>query len=144
MSDEVAERARELFLSSYNCAESVLSANMERLGIEGDWFPGVATGFAAGIGRSGMVCGAIVGAVIAAGAVLGRGRPDEDIDALIEFAASLVRDFTAEFGSCSCALLINRDVSTPEGLQKAREEGVFESVCPPFVEFCAAAAAAAV
>lgn len=136
--EAVARRARELFLiSRFNCAESVLLANMERLGVEGDWLPKVASGFGGGIARTGQVCGALTGAVMALGCVMGRSTPDDSFDDLYGVVGELVDDFTSEFGTTSCRMLIDFDLRDPEEHQRARKAGVFEQQCAVYVEFCA-------
>jgi hypothetical protein len=72
--ESVGKRARELFTTGLNCAESVLLANLEALGVEGEWLPRIATGFGSGIATTQQVCGVISGAVMTAGWVLGRER----------------------------------------------------------------------
>ena len=110
---------------------------MEHLGERGDWFPGVASGFGGGIGRTGQVCGAISGAVIAAGWVHGKGSACEDRDMLYDISGSLVRSFTLRFGTIHCKELIGFDLGDPKERDKAFESGVFTEKCAGFVRFCA-------
>jgi hypothetical protein len=49
---DVARRAGDLFDSGLNCAESLLVAFAEECGIDCPAFPGVATGFCAGVSRT--------------------------------------------------------------------------------------------
>jgi C_GCAxxG_C_C family probable redox protein len=115
----------------------VLLASLERLGVEGEWLPRVASGFGGGIARTGQVCGALTGAVLALGWALGRCAPDASVDELHRIGAELVNDFTWEFGTTSCRMLIDVDLSDPEERKRALENGVFEKQCAAFVEFCA-------
>lgn len=110
---------------------------MEQLMEEGEWLPGVASGFGGGIGRTGLVCGAITGAVIAAGSRYGRGTPDSDRDKLYEIAGSLVQSFEERFGSANCKELIEADLADPAERKRARKEDVFAKKCAAYVEFCA-------
>ena len=87
--EEVGARAAELFGSGFNCAESVLKANMEHLGVEGAWFPRVATGFGSGIAQAGQVCGVVSGAVITGGWLLGRDEPSDSRDELRRLLSEL-------------------------------------------------------
>ena len=139
--EEVGRRAAELFGSGLNCAESVLQANMESLGVEGDWFPRVATGFGSGISEAGIVCGAVTGAVIAAGWVMGRDGPDESRDELYQVVASFMNHFEEEHGSLVCRELLGVDLSIPAEVERARYERLFEQRCRPLVEFAAGAIA---
>lgn len=98
---------------------------------------GAASGFGGGIGRAGLVCGAISGAAIVAG--IRGGGPSEagERDRLYAGVLDLVRSFESEFGTTTCRKLIGFDISTSEGLKEARDSGVFVDSCPGFVEFCA-------
>ena len=135
--DETGKRARELFTTGLNCAESVLQANMEALGVEGDWFPRVATGSGSGIAVTQQVCGAVSGAVMAAGWVMGRDSGDESNKQLYEVCASFISDFRDEFGSSTCRELIGVDLSDRDELNRARDTGIFVEKCFPLVEFSA-------
>ena len=135
--DETGKRARELFTTGLNCAESVLQANMEALGVEGDWFPRVDTGSGSGIAVTQQVCGAVSGAVMAAGWVMGRDSGDESNKQLYEVCASFISDFRDEFGSSTCRELIGVDLSDRDELNRARDTGIFVEKCFPLVEFSA-------
>jgi len=110
---------------------------MEHLGIEAELVPRVASGFGGGVGRTGLVCGAISGAVIAAGVRYGTGAADHDKERAYEISEALVRSFSARFGATSCRELIGLDLSDPLDSRKARDSGVFVERCTQFVEFCA-------
>lgn len=134
---KAGDRARELFLSGMNCAEAVLKASMEELGIDDRLIPAVASGFGGGVGRTGHLCGALSGAVMASGIRYGTGSPENDKERAYAIAGSLVRSFSSEFGAVNCGELIELDLSKPEDMKKARESAVFENKCASFVEFCA-------
>jgi C_GCAxxG_C_C family probable redox protein len=119
----------------------VLLANLESLGVEGEWFPRVASGFGGGIARTGQVCGGITGALMAIGWARGRDAPDQPKDDIYNAGSELVRDFISEFGTTSCKMLIDVDLSDPEEHKRALKDGVFEKQCVAFVEFCALCAA---
>ncbi len=134
---EPAERARGLFLEGWSCAESVLMSVLEHLGVEADCSPRIATGFAAGVGGTGMVCGAISGAIIVAGWRHGRNELTDDRDKVMGICRTLIDDFQKEFGSASCRMLTGLDLTEAAERRRAREEGIFEKTCVPLVEFCA-------
>ncbi len=68
-----SEVAMEKFLAGYNCAQSVLFAFGPDLGLDGETSLKLATGFGAGMGRRGEVCGAVTGGILALGLKYGRG-----------------------------------------------------------------------
>ncbi len=132
-----AQKAKGLFLEGWSCAEGVLMAVLESLDMEAEWSPRIATGFAAGVGGTGMVCGAISGAIIAAGSRYGRNEITDDRDKLMGICRTLIDDFQKEFGSASCRMLTGLDLTDAAERRRAREEGIFERTCVPLVEFCA-------
>ncbi len=86
----VKDRARKNFSKGFNCAECVLEAVLEHVdtGLPREVLR-LATGLGGGVGLSEDTCGAIVGAVLAVGAVHGRsGLPEgEDRKAAAKAAA---------------------------------------------------------
>ncbi len=69
----------------------------------------------------------------------GKNKPDDD--AAKEKTYRLVREFVHRFeyrhGTVLCRQLINADISTPEGLQAARDKQLFATVCTAFVRSAA-------
>lgn len=62
----IKEKAVELHDNGYNCAQSVLAASREYTGLDDNTALAISAGFGGGL-RSGEVCGAISGAVMAVG-----------------------------------------------------------------------------
>ena len=105
--------------------------------------PRIATAFGGGMGGTGEACGALIGAFMAFGLKFGRDRAD-DLDAKAAAggrARELLRAFQAEFGRVRCIELTGCDMSTPEGMARAKELDLHMSFCPKFVEFAAREAA---
>ncbi|MDR0476544.1 MAG: C-GCAxxG-C-C family protein [Desulfobulbaceae bacterium] len=73
--EAIRERARGNFSKGFNCAECVLEAALATVdtGLPPQSLK-MATGFGGGVGLFGDTCGAIAGAVLAVGAVHGRGQ----------------------------------------------------------------------
>jgi hypothetical protein len=65
------------------------------------------------------------------------GRTRADDQEAKEKAYGLVNEFVGEFesrnGSIMCRELFGCDISTPEGLEVAREKNLWNSFCPSFV-----------
>ena len=87
-SADCAERAGLLFDGGYNCAQAVLQAATGRDDPE---LLAMAEPFGGGIGKSGCLCGAVTGGVMALG-LLGKGKNN----------AELVAAFRREFGTTCC------------------------------------------
>ena len=74
-----AEKGKELFLSGYNCSQSVLGAFCQELGMDFDTAMKLSSSFGAGMGRMREVCGAVSGMFMVAGLKEGFVNPtDED------------------------------------------------------------------
>ena len=135
--EDLGEKASQLHLKGYNCAQAVLFTLYEHINPEGknDIIPKVATGLGGGIGRCGSICGALTGAVLAVGLKYGANEISQDAKTLsYEKAQKLYRRFEAEHGNVNCRCLIKHDLSTPEGFAKAKAEKAFELVCSNFIK----------
>lgn len=134
---DAGTRAKDLF-PQYFCAETVLQALAEKLGVESEVIPKVASGFCSGMSRTGGHCGAVTGAVMGLGLVFGRGHPEDSdesrasIIACYERIQDFMDRFTQRFGALTCVELTGCDLATPEGVEKFKQEGVIER-CSVFV-----------
>ena len=65
------------------------------------------------------------------------GRVRSEDTAAKEKTYKLAKEFIEKFrvnnGSIVCRELIGLDIGTPEGMEKAKDEKLFEKVCPAFV-----------
>ncbi len=127
--------ALSYFDGPYNCAQSVIKAILEHKGLYFDEAPQVASGFGAGITYSGQQCGAVSGAILAIGALVGKIQHDvkEHKYTTYRHSSEFLDRFTQEFGSIRCDDLTGIDMSDKEALKEANESGVFMETCPKFV-----------
>ena len=100
---------------------------------ENDVIPQIASGFAGGIGNTGAVCGAVVGAVMAIGLKQERGETMEEMMGNLAVVREFRRRFDAEMGDIGCRELTGMDLSTEEGLKQATGSDIFQRVCFPAV-----------
>jgi len=140
----MSTRAVSHFDSHYNCAESVLLVAKETLGIPCSAVPGVATGFGAGIGRRGSICGALTGAIMAIGLAHGRSKPTQDREKAYGLALKTFNRFVSRFGSPYCIKLTGCDMTTARGRNKFTARGVRTEKCNKYVSACAGMVADAV
>jgi len=83
--------------------------------------------------RCGSVCGVVSGALMVLG--LSANRVDKDArEQLYAVSKRFVERFKSEHGSILCTDLLGCDISTEEGLKKAREENRFKALCPEYVK----------
>lgn len=106
-----SDRAKELFLEGYNCAQSVAGAYAEEMGLDFDMAVKMSSSFGGGMGRMREVCGAVSGMFLAAGAIYGYGNP-KDFEAKKEHYKRiqlLAERFKKETGSIICRELLGVD-----------------------------------
>ncbi|MGP8246204.1 MAG: C-GCAxxG-C-C family protein [Bryobacteraceae bacterium] len=124
------------FQDGYSCSQSVFSALAERWNIGPDVSLKVAAGFGGGIARSAGTCGCVTGGIMAIG-LAQRGISPEtnrsEKEKTYEACQRFMRAFEERNGSTLCCELLGCDISTPEGLAKAHQEGLTHSRCTKFV-----------
>jgi C_GCAxxG_C_C family probable redox protein len=98
-----------------------------------DVIPKIASAFAGGIGNTGAVCGAVIGAVMAIG--LKQGRADTMEEALRNLAVTreFRRRFEAKMKTISCRELTGADLTTEEGIEQFMNSDTPQTVCFPAV-----------
>ena len=131
-----SNQSAELFDKGYNCAQSVLAGSAADVGIDENTALKIASGFAAGLGYRGEMCGAVVGAYIAIGLKFGFTLPDEQNkkDKTYKLIGEFLEEFKKRNGTILCRELIKYDTSDPVQLKEAREQNVFRELCPKFVQ----------
>lgn len=131
MSDPI-QLAEEHFAAGRNCAQAVLSAFAAQGGIAEETALRMVAPFGGGIARRGETCGAVSGALMAIGLLRG-GADAASKDEAYRLAREFLRAFEEQHGSLLCRDLIGYDLSTPEGMQAARDANTSTRVCPAFV-----------
>jgi C_GCAxxG_C_C family probable redox protein len=123
------EKAIQASNSGLNCAQSVLTAFSDWTGIDPMRSQAIAAAFGGGICRSGQTCGAVSGALM----VIGIMRPDLSKSEIYELGNKFLAKFVAENGSTQCRALIGIDLQDPAALQKAHEDGIFQTRCHKYI-----------
>ncbi len=134
---KVAE-ASQLFRNGCACSQAILAAYGQPLGLPQQTAMQIACGFAAGMRRA-EACGAVTGAFM----VLGLRHAGDHCE-VVEGRAEVYRqvvEFAKKFqernGSIVCRELLGCDISTPEGMQQAKERNLFQTTCVKMVEAAA-------
>ena len=131
-----SKEAVSCFMRGYNCAQAVSSVFARDLGVPEEVILRVAIGFGGGVGHTGSVCGAVSGGVLAIGLSFGSISPEEK--EAKERTYALTREFIVRFtlkhGTVSCTGLLGCNISTDEGLARAREQNLTRTLCPRYVE----------
>ena len=129
------DRAVARFAQGSNCAQAVLWAYAPHFGLAPEVAMRLAAPFGGGMARMGETCGAVTGAFMVIGLQLGNttAEDQESKERTYQLVREFVRRFAARHGSIKCRELLGCDLSTPEGWQRAREQGLFTTRCREFV-----------
>ena len=109
------ERAVELFVEGYNCAQAVAAAFGDLTGLDEKTAARMASCFGGGMGRMREVCGAVSGMLLVAGILYGYDDPKatrekRDLYAQVQAMAG---QFRQELGSIVCRDLLKNPPSDP-------------------------------
>ena len=134
MPDRIALIARR-FQDGFNCSQIVLSSHAASLGLPEETALRIASPFGGGIARSGQMCGAVTGALMALGLRHGTSKPGEHERKEEQYciANRFMSLFRERYGSLSCRDLLGCDIGTPEGRKEAHDKGLFDEFCPRLV-----------
>lgn len=130
-----ASKAQHLFEEGFNCSQSVFLPFAGEFGLDRSTALKIAADFGGGIARTGNVCGAVTGALMALGLKYGNtdaGNSEaKELDR--ELAQSFITRFDAKHCSHLCCELLGCDISTPEGRETAKEKNLRDRSCMHYV-----------
>ena len=130
-----SKEARELFENGFSCAQSVLYTHGKAFFKDPGFALKLASPYKAGISYRGEICGAVSGSLMVIG--LHYGYSDQSHDLSKEMTHRITSEFLESFekenGSLTCNRLLNVEINTPDGLEYARKNGLFETVCTKLV-----------
>ena len=108
-------KAAELFLSGYNCAQSVAVAFHEELGLTEGQAAKMASAFGGGMGRMREVCGAVSGMLLVLSWLYGYDTPGDDASKKVLYTQvqELAAKFREENGSIICREILKNPPSDP-------------------------------
>ena len=131
-----AEDALEIFNKGFNCAQAVLSSHSEEFGLDTIFAKKLGGAFIGGIANNGEVCGAVSGALMLIGLKYGQYNEGdiESKEKTIKITNDYIQKFKKEYGSIICRKLLKYDLSIEEEKLKARESGVFKTLCPKYIK----------
>jgi C_GCAxxG_C_C family probable redox protein len=131
---EVAEKA---FLGGVNCAQAILITYGGQFGLDEKLALRLAAGLGGGIGRTGDVCGAALGACVILS--LKNASPEKSADRTVptDKVKEFLDAFAARVGAVDCLTLLGCSVRTHEGHESARKRNLFTTICPKYVRAAA-------
>lgn len=131
--EAVVNLAKSYATKEFLCSESVLLAISELLSIRSKLIPKVATGFGAGIGGQGEVCGAVSGGILGLGLRFGRNDVKKESVKPYWYASDFLKRFKAEVGNLSCRELTGCNFNTEGGRRRYVEEKMWETRCQQLI-----------
>jgi len=133
---EHTEKALAYFDNNFNCAQAVMAAFADELGMSEDAALKVSTAFGGGIGRQQFTCGAVSGAAMVLGLKFGKAKQDEDEKKQLTYSKTveLFDNFTHTNGSTVCRqLLDNLNMRDEAEHAQIVEKGFFQSRCRKYI-----------
>ncbi len=128
------EAAVSAFRGGLSCSQAILATYGTEHGIPRELALRFACGFSGGMGI-GDTCGAVTGALMILG--LEFAGPDSDKPQGRAAAKGATIDFIEKFkarrGTVMCRDLLGCDISTAQGMDIARKQGLLATVCPKIV-----------
>ncbi len=131
--------AEEMFRKGYNCAQAVVCAFSDTLGISERHAAILASSFGGGMGRMRETCGAVSGMLLVAGQLWGYGTPGDDEAKAVHYrlVQKIAGKFRERAGSIVCRDLLGNPSSDPT--PTPRTESFYQSrPCLGFVGLAAA------
>ena len=109
------EKAAELFLQGYNCAQSMMVAYCDVTGLTREFAAKLSSSFGGGMGRMREVCGAVSGMLMVAGLLYGYDTPGDDVSKkeLYTQVQALAAGFRESCGSIVCREILKNPPTDP-------------------------------
>ena len=130
--------AEDLFKQGYNCAQSVLGAFYNEIGMSFDEALKLSSSFGGGMGRMREVCGAVSSMFMIAGIKKGYISPNDDITKEKHYTLiqNLAEKFKKEHGTIICRELLGENDNSPAP-SKRTEQYYQERPCENFIKTAA-------
>lgn len=130
------EKAVSRFKEGHVCSQAILSTYGVQFGIDEEIALRIACPFGGGMARMGETCGAVSGAFMVFGIKYGRVSVEDKQakDKTYSLVNKFVEKFKARNSTIVCRELLGCDINTPQAVEKATEEGLFDTVCPKLVQ----------
>ena len=133
-------KAGELFVSGCNCAQAVVCAFAEEIGLPEETLMKLASSFGGGMGGMRETCGAVTGMFMVAGLLWGYEKPGDDEVKKAHYARirSLAESFKEKNDTLVCRELLGLGAGPSEATPERRTDAYYRKrPCP---ELCACAA----
>lgn len=131
-----SEIASDNFLEGCNCAQSVLCAFSDKIGLDHKTCMKLASSFGGGMGRLREVCGAVSAMFMVAGLLKGYEKAGDDIGKTRQYQLTqdLAKKFKEEHGTIICRELLGLDGEDNPIPSKRTAQYYSERPCEEFVK----------
>ena len=132
--EETLKLAEDYARQRFLCSEACLMALAKCQEVENPLIPRIATGFGAGLGRSGETCGAVTGAVMGLSIRYGRDKVETIKDRHpYWYSTELLKRFRTENGDLRCPALLGLDIAKPADLEEYSKRNLWLHICTKFI-----------
>ncbi len=135
-----ATQARNYFEQGYNCAQSVVAAFAQEMGMDEKTALRLSSSFGGGMGGLRETCGAVSGMFMVLGLLKGYDMPDdpEAKKAHYQRIQALAQEMTAAYGTINCRELLASHGVEAKAQPSLRNEAYYQKrPCARYVEACA-------
>lgn len=130
-----ADIATQEYQGNYNCSQSTFAVFVEDYGLDQKTAFRIGAGYGGGC-HYGEVCGSVLAGCAIVGLKYGNDEPDPE---QYSYCRDKTREFMEKirdhFGTATCSGLLGIDMVDPEGREKAREQGLFDTRCKEIVKY---------
>lgn len=129
------EKALGLQKEGFSCSQAVLAGFCEQFGLDKNLALKIGSSFGGGMHLN-QTCGAVTGAFMVLGLKYGRTKADDMTAKIknVEVTNLFAQKFKQRHKTLSCTELLGCDLSTPEGMQKAKDNNIIKQFCPQYVQ----------
>lgn len=132
--EETLKLAESYAGQKFLCSESCLMALAKCQGVESLLIPRIATGFGAGVGRCGEICGAVTGSVMGLSIMYGR----DNVEAIKDrrpywYSTELLKRFREEHGELRCPALLGIDFDKPADYEEYNKRNLWLHKCTKYI-----------
>ncbi len=123
------ERAVELFIEGYNCAQCIFVSFAHRFGIDDDTAKKISAGLGGGVGRMREICGAVSASAMVLGDICAamEGADQESKGRNYEIVREFAERFTEKHGSVVCREILGlQEKMEPTPMPDARTEEYYK------------------
>jgi C_GCAxxG_C_C family probable redox protein len=132
--EETLKLAKSYAEQKFLCSEACLMALAKFQGVESLLVPRIATGFGAGVGRSGEICGAVTGAVMGLSILYGRDKVEPMKDRRpYWYSTELLKRFKHENGGLRCPALLGLDIAKPADYEEYDKRDLWKNNCTNYI-----------